>query len=1334
MANADTGTTGHYIAMKDMNCLANVKPCKPHESITVIMPTGAEIKSTFTGELNYPHITSGKKVHVFESLWGSLLGIGDLCDTGLIAIFDKEAVYIVDVDRNEVVLTGIRDEKTRLWMIAMQPISHHDEKSAIKAANIAYEKSASVGGSYISAQEFHSVHDEGDVEQSENDPRDLASFANAASTQKLDTAGDRVEFFSRVFCSAAESTLINAVTKSWIKFPGITAQTLKRHRHRMRTHESAAGHLDQVHQNHKPHVHQQPKIEASDDMLKPINVITHVYSEYNHMDATGRFPAVSHRGHQYLLIMYSEGGNYIKAIPMKDRNKTSYLPAHQDGVDFFTRRGYRPTFQRLDNETSTDLFQHLAKNHINIDLAPPYQHRRNKAERAIRTYKNHLIAAIAGVDPSFPMCAWSELLEHIEITLNMLRPSPSHPRLSAWEGMNGAYDFDAHPLAPPGTAVTIHEKPEQRDSWSKHGIEGFYLGPASNHYRCYKVWATHTSSIRVTDTLAWHPHGYNWEEYSPLDMVTETADVLAKALHHLATSDTTTAAQRQPIQAIAHELTANFKALQHVYDPPVASEQDTTSVSSPAPTQRVSTAAPVDCPGEQRVPAEQEVPPPVHQTAVPPGPTAESEPTCAPTPIDTSETPAAGAPACNRRQSKRRKHKFLNRANAASYKATLANLNYYQRQALMIFERSRGLKPKVRNKDKRPTMPTEASYKHAVNQAVRDCSRMNTRRSAWADWEKLPGVQLDSTGTPFFTHITDPDTRLFANTAVDLDAAGKKLSMTTALASEEGHIWLQKHGEEITRLFESETIKLIYWNQLPAGKKAAYYNPQVRTKIKDGELQYRVRGTIGGDQIHYNGDTAAHTASMQLIKIHLNAVVSDPNAKYMTADIKDFYLGTPLPNTEYMRINLQHIPQDVIDKHNMTMYAVNGAVVVEVHKGIYGLPQAGILAQDRLVKHLATHGYHQAANTPCLFKHASNSVSFTLVVDDFGIKYTHDEDADHLMKALREMYIMTEDRAAKQKYVGITIEHDRVNHVIYLSMPGYVEKAIIRFGKPNKSGANSPIHYTPPAYGREQQMTQDLPPEAYEYVDAKTKTFVQEVTGVFLFYSRAVDPTMLTAVNRISSEQSKPTKATLLAVDRLLSYAERHPVSRIALRPSNMQLCAQSDASYNSESGARSRAGGILHFGLNSDGSINGAIDYISCIIPTVCSASAESEYAALFLIGREATSARHILHDLGYTQGATIIICDNTCAVGIANDNVKQKRSKAIDMRYHWIRDQVSQGKFKVIWEKGSTNLADYFTKVHPVHHVVNIRRLYVCTTTPTVIRECARSRQIERRNIKAR
>ena len=82
---------------------------------------------------------------------------------------------------------------------------------------------------------------------------------------------------------------------------------------------------------------------------------------------------------------------------------------------------------------------------------------------------------------------------------------------------------------------------------------------------------------------------------------------------------------------------------------------------------------------------------------------------------------------------------------------------------------------------------------------------------------------------------------------------------------------------------------------------------------------------------------------------------------------------------------------------------------------------------------------------------------------------------------------------------------------------------------------------------------------------------------------------------------------------------------------------------------------------------------------------------------------------DLGYPQTETEIFCDNLCAVGIANNTFNLKRTKTIDMRYHWIRDQVEMKVFKITWKAGKLNLADFFTKAHPVKHHLSIRWKYV-------------------------
>jgi hypothetical protein len=116
----------------------------------------------------------------------------------------------------------------------------------------------------------------------------------------------------------------------------------------------------------------------------------------------------------------------------------------------------------------------------------------------------------------------------------------------------------------------------------------------------------------------------------------------------------------------------------------------------------------------------------------------------------------------------------------------------------------------------------------------------------------------------------------------------------------------------------------------------------------------------------------------------------------------------------------------------------------QIDKGMYGLPQAGILAQDRLVAHIAEHGYIQSDLVPCLFRHATNGISFVLVVDDFGIKYKSVSGRDHLLATLRLKYKITVDME-NPTYLGMTIVHDKLNQTITCSMPGYIEKVLARF-------------------------------------------------------------------------------------------------------------------------------------------------------------------------------------------------------------------------------------------------------------------------------------------------
>jgi hypothetical protein len=148
---------------------------------------------------------------------------------------------------------------------------------------------------------------------------------------------------------------------------------------------------------------------------------------------------------------------------------------------------------------------------------PPQCHRRNAAERAIRTFKEHFVAGLSSVDPTFTLHLWDRLLPQAEITLNLLRTSRLHPQLSAAAHFHGLVDYNKTAFAPPGCKIIAHEKPGKRRTWAPHGQHGYSLGPAMHHYRCQNVYISSTASERIVDTLEFFPHNYQMPQLSSTD-------------------------------------------------------------------------------------------------------------------------------------------------------------------------------------------------------------------------------------------------------------------------------------------------------------------------------------------------------------------------------------------------------------------------------------------------------------------------------------------------------------------------------------------------------------------------------------------------------------------------------------------------------------------------------------------------------------------------------------------------------------------------------------------------------------------------------------------------
>jgi hypothetical protein len=189
----------------------------------------------------------------------------------------------------------------------------------------------------------------------------------------------------------------------------------------------------------------------------------------------------------------------------------------------------------------------------------------------------------------------------------------------------------------------------------------------------------------------------------------------------------------------------------------------------------------------------------------------------------------------------------------------------------------------------------------------------------------------------------------------------------------------------------------------------------------------------------------------------------------MTMDLKDFFLGNPLPRKAYACIPVHLVPQAIVKLYNLQDYAHNGHYYLKISKGMYSLPQASRVAYDALAPRLQTAGYHPAKTTPGLFKHQKNSVIFCLTVYDFGVLYVDKPDAEHLRNTLKKDYVVTEDWTGRN-YCGLTIDWDYEIRTCTISMPDYVEKALQRFEiDAPKRAQHSPHKHIKPNYGSKQQ-------------------------------------------------------------------------------------------------------------------------------------------------------------------------------------------------------------------------------------------------------------------------
>ncbi len=1130
-----------------------------------------------------------KDVKIMPTFKHNLFGVGKLCDNGCRVLFDTHSVTVFNKQNDSILLQGWRETTgAKLWRFSLLP-DDHPQPPNLPAAHSATPHLALNAG-------------------------DLPSI------------GALVHYLHAAAGFPVKATWLAAIKSgNYSSWPGLTYANAAKYC--PNSTETVKGHLKQTRQGLRSTKPKPPKPSFSPST--PSHEL-HVYIEpvsKLYTDDMGRFPIRSRSGNQYIMLAYHSDSNAILVEPFQSRHDRHRIAAHGRIMTRLKEKGHTVDHQILDNEASKDYRQTITQDwKATYQLVPPHVHRANAAERAIQTFKAHFLSILAGIDASFPNYLWDKLLPQTEITLNLLRQSTLAPATSAWEAFHGPLNYDATPLGPIGCPVLIHNKASTRKSWDFRGREGYSIGPALLHYRCFQVVDSATKNLLISDTIEFR-HGYLKQPVITYeDRLLHAVNFLSMALND--TPSTAIDAQLSAIESLRN-LFAKWTSCPStlpLQPPPLTRPQP----PPPPPLERQLDPATRPQPPRVVAPTKPGIPvPPPPKLPAQPSPRVADPPT----------------PIAHRTRSQR--------------------------------------------------IPPQPGLGEAVAHRTRSKIALIVAAMAAQGQQSSAFSALNLSAA-----VLDHDT-------------GKALEYRQLRKHPKlGTIWNKSYANELGRLCQgigdnpagddkrvqgTDTFYVIDYEDIPIDRRTEITYTKVVCKVRPEKTDpNRTRITIGGNRICYPGDVGTRTAPLELVKLMINSVLSRKNAKFCTFDIANFYLCTPLDRPEFVRIRLDDIPQEFIEEYNLTHHVKDGWVYFKIVRGVYGLPQSGILANQLLEKRLTTAGYYQLDATPGLWRHKWRPIMFTLIVDDFGVEYVGEQHALHLRDTIKQHYDLTVNWKG-DLYAGINLAWNYTKRTCRLTMEEYIATVLIKYDHPMpKKRQLSPSKAAKIIYGAKTQFTPDEDTSAL--LDDNGIKRIQGIVGALLYYARAVDNKLLYTLSDIGSEQAAATTRTNQKVHQLLDYCATYPNDGITFRASDMILGAHSDAAFLNVSNSRSRA--AAHIMCSEDDpvpSYNGPILTIAQIIKTVMSSAAEAELAGLFICAKEMVPLRQSLIEMGWPQPKSPIQTDNTTALGVANKTIIAKRMKSMDMRLWWLRCRESQGQFRYFWGPGPTNLADYSSKAHP-------------------------------------
>lgn len=508
-------------------------------------------------------------------------------------------------------------------------------------------------------------------------------------------------------------------------------------------------------------------------------------------------------------------------------------------------------------------------------------------------------------------------------------------------------------------------------------------------------------------------------------------------------------------------------------------------------------------------------------------------------------------------------------------------------------------------------------------------------------------------------------------------------TIAEALGSENSDKWKEAMVREYESLMKNQTWTLV---DRPKGKNIIGCKWVFSLKRKpDGSVEkYKARLVAHGCSQKYNVDykeTFAPVVRHSVIRLFLS-LAAQHKLLVNHIDVVAAYLNADLDEEVYMM--------------QPPMFDNNTSQVCKLQKSLYGLKQAGREWNKKVNDILMKNNYKRCKSDTCVYvKREGKDISLiALYVDDMLIACSTERQMNEIVSNLNK-YVEAIDRGPVKFFLGMEVERDEPRGDITIHQKMYCEEVLKRWKMSDCKPANTPWPNGTVLVKCDMNCT-DLDPHSY-----------QSLTGALMYLAVISRPDLMHVVSKLCQFNSHPHNEHFQVAKHVLRYLRNFPEGRITLKANSGNLNCFADADWGCDvNDRRSYSGFVLFMG-------DGAVAWESRKQSVVALSTMEAEYIALCQATKEVCFHRELLNELEfnmYVEYPTKILCDNQGAQFLVKNPTVQKKSKHIDIRYHYVREKYDDHVIDIEYISSDENAADILTKaLGKQRHQHNCKLLHI-------------------------